>query len=642
MEKRFGIKDLFLFGLVGLLIVIVALAMWQFDRQFDQVKDIGRQNKELAGDVNRLKTLVAGVADAVDEVRSRPAVAAGPSTTQPAGTQPALAGQPVRPKEDAFTRLREAEKLPGFARGDWIVYNFGTKIGRLTPLVSSDVYQKWVESQVMEGMVDRDPQTLEYVPRLASRWAVSPDGLTMTFWLRRGVSFSDGHPLDADDVLFTFDWIRNPAIDAARDASYLTKLKSVRKVDQYQVEFTFSEFYYLNFSVVGSMSVLPKHFYSKYAPQEFNEKPGLMLGSGPYRLENPTDWTPTGKGVTLVRNERYWGEPPAFDRLVFKELQGEATQMVAFGNQEIDAQRFSPDQFKKLTADPRVMGFSQAMQYDDMYGGYAYCAWNQVRKADGKDVPTPFADKRVRQAMTMLLDRERVAKEIFLGYYPVSAGPFAPTGKQTAPDVKPWPFDEAKGKALLAEAGFKDTDGDGVLDGPGGKPFRFKLTYPSGNESTEKMVLFMKDAYARAGIVLEPDRVDFPVLIQRLKQSDFDACTLAWSSTPESDPYQIFHSSQIAGQGDNRTGYVSKELDGLIEKARVTVDEGERMKVWNQVHRVLHEDQPYTFLFVRRSLRLYSGRIKNIAPATIGINHEFLNGGIIPWFVPKGAQKYTQ
>src|SRR5678815_2396834 len=90
---------------------------------------------------------------------------------------------------------------------------------------------------------------------------------------------------------------------------------------------------------------------------------------------------------------------------------------------------------------------------------------------------------------------------------------------------------------------------------PDGKPFRFKLTYPSGVAVWDKVVLFMKDAYARAGIVLEPDRIDWPVLVNRLNTSDFDAISLSWSSEPESDPYQIFHSSQIKDQGDNRTGY---------------------------------------------------------------------------------------
>lgn len=641
MEKRFGIKDLFLFLLLVVLIVTVVLAMRQFDRQFDHVQVIKQRNTELTGDVARINSSLARLMGMVEELQSRQFVEA-PAGTATAPTTRPDGGNVVQPKEDAFAHIKEAEKQPGFARGDWLIDNFGTKIGRLTPMVATDVYQTWIESQVLEGMVDRDPMTLEFRPRLATRWKISEDGLKMTFWLRRGVTFSDGEPLDADDVIFTFKWAKNPAVDAERVRAYLTKLVDFKKIDQYTVEFTFSEYYYLNFSTIASTSIMPEHFYSKYTPEQFNEMTGLLMGSGPYRLESPNTWVPTGEGVTLIRNERYWGTPPTFDRLIFRELQGESTEMVLYGNQELDLLRCVPEQYRKLINDQRIMSFSNNLAYENMYGGYIYCGWNQSRKVNGAETPTHFADKRVRQAMTILLDRERMAKEIFLGYATPASGPFAPQGPQSAPDIKAWAFDEAKAKSLLAAAGYQDRNGDGIVDGPNGQPFKFKLSYPSGSETWEKVVLFMKDSYARAGILMEPDRLDWPVLVQKLKQSDFDAATLGWSSTPESDPYQIFHSSQIQSQGDNRTNYINKDLDALIEKARTTVDTEARMKIWNDVHRILHEDQPYTFLFNRQALRLFNKRIKNIQPAKIGINFEYLNGGMMPWYVPSNEQKYSR
>jgi peptide/nickel transport system substrate-binding protein len=465
--------------------------------------------------------------------------------------------------------------------------------------------------------------------------------LNMKFFLRKGVEFSDGEPLDADDVIYTFNLVRNPAINADRDRSYLTKLKEVRKIDQYTVEFVFSEYYYLNFGVVGAASIMPEHFYSKFTPDQYNEKTGLLMGSGPYKLENPENWSP-GKQVILYRNERYWGTPPTFDRIVFNEVEGENIETFKYGNQEQDLVRCTPEQYKKLLDDKRIMGFSRAMEFDSVYKGYSYCAWNQLLKRGGKETPTRFAEKRLRQAMTLLLDRERMARDIYMGYAKVSSGPFSPTGKQSNPDIKPMPFDESAGKAILKELGYIDRNNDGVVEGPDGTPFRFTLTYPSGNETTEKIILFMKDSYARAGIVLEPDRVDWPVLVKKLTESDFEAVTLGFSANPESDPYQIFHSSQIVGQGDNRTNYINKDLDAAIEKARVTVNVDERMKVWHKVHAILAEDQPYTFLFHRKELRLFNNRISNIQPATIGLNFDYLNGGMIPWFVPKEQQKYTK
>jgi len=243
--------------------------------------------------------------------------------------------------------------------------------------------------------------------------------------------------------------------------------------------------------------------------------------------------------------------------------------------------------------------------------------------------------------MTMLLDRQRICDELMYGLAEVSSGPFSAGTGQPDPDVKPWPFDVERAKALLREAGFVDRDGDGVIESPDGKPFRFKLTYPTAVAVWDKVALFMKDAYARAGIVCEPDRIDWPVLVNRLNTSDFDAFCLGWSSTPESDPYQEFHSSQIKDQGDNRVAYNSPECDAAIEKARTTVDREQRMKGWHQVHRILHEDQPFTFLTARKELRFFNKRIKNIELSKVGLNYEDLNAGMIPWYVPVTAQRYT-
>ena len=662
MENRFGVKDLFLMGLMVLVIVLVVFSMIQFDRQYTQVIDIKRQQGEIVDDLTALKRQQGQTINDLIDTRDKlsrdleavrkqlsagvtvnpGATAGGSDDTAPDST---AGGAPAdndgltdtTPDITAFTRIEEAAKLPGFAVGDWFVDNFGTKVGKLTPLHSTDVYQRYVENLVMESMASRDPITLKYVPRVARRWEESPDGLKVRFYLHRNVVFSDGRPLTADDVVFTFEMIRNPEIRADRSRAYLTFLDEVKKIDDYTVEVTFKEPYYLNFETIAGQPILAKHFYGQYTPNQFNESVGLLLGSGPYQLPNPTTWTP-GTPVVLERNRRYWGPRPTFDQIRFHEVQEEAAQMVLYGNQEHDSIFCTPEMYDRLIADQRIMSFSNALKYDSPYRGYSYIGWNQSRA--GK--PTVFADKRVRQAMTMLIDRERMVREIFRGYGSVATGPFSPLSPQSNKEIQPHPYNVAEARRLLAEAGFIDRNGDGIIDGPDGQPFRFKLLYPGGSDIYEKLVLFMRDGFAQGGIVMEPDRQDWPVLVERLNKSDFDACTLGWSGSIESDPYQIFHSAQIDGEGDNRTSYRSATLDKLIEQARQTVDVDERMKLWQQVHAVLHEDQPYTFLMNRPYLRLMHKRFHNVEPAPIGLNFEYLNGGMIPWFVPSDQQKYQQ
>lgn len=655
MENRFGIKDFFQFLMLAAVIVLVLLAMKQFDRQYEQVRIIRSKTDQLNDDVLALKRRL-------DE---------GGFQAAP-GSETGRSGGPRT--LDVFASLVKAEKAEGFARGDWLVDNFGTKIGRLTPLVSTDLYQQWVEARVMETLATRDANTLKWVPLLAESWEVkdhtarwneyvkplkdkglSPDALLkevrkdpkaplameMVFKLRRGVEFSDSTPMTADDVVFTFDWVRNTEVNAPRVRAYLENLKEVKALGSHEVYFSFTDPYFQSFETVVSLSVMSRKFYSRFTPNEFNERTGLLIGTGPYRLENPEDWTP-GKSVELVRNRRYWGVEAPFDRLVYREIEDEAAEEVTFGNGEMDIYACQPEQYERLLKRPEILAMSQHFKYPSPLNGYTYVGWNQKRKKGSEWVSTPFDDKRVRQAMTLLIDRDRIGKEVFLGYATTASGPFNPDGPQSAPGLKPWPFDEKRGKELLAQAGFADRNGDGAIEGPDGKPFGFKLSYPSGSATFQRVVLFLKDSFARAGIKMEPDPMDWPVLLDRIKRGEFDACSLGWGGVIESDPYQIFHSSQIEDQGDNRTHYVNKKLDALIETARQTLDDDKRMTMWHEAHRILHEDQPYTFLFNRPSLVFLNKRMSNVETTKLGLNYVRLYPNPIPWFVPRPMQRYTR
>ena len=621
MENRFGIKDFFLFVLLIAVIAMVGLSMYQFDRQWSLVQEIKADNRQLADDINRLQR----------KIDSGIVVSGG------GGGQPSTGGLDGETPDDPFYKLVAAEQQPDFARGGWYIDNFATKIGRLTPHVSTDVYQTWIEYLVCETLAQRDEYTLEWIPRIAESWTESEDGLVYTFKLREEACFSDGSPLTADDIVFTFDWILNPEVQADRTRSYLDKLKEVKKIDDYTVEISFNEPYFLNFETVVTTSILSKKFYGSMAPVDYNESVSLLFGSGPYMVEAGTNWSPE-QPVTLVRNPRYWGVRPTFEKMIFQQIEENAAQSVMYRNGELDVFRTQPEQFKELTRDPAIMRFSQAFNYDTPFGGYTYIGWNQEKRVGGNQQKTIFADERVRRAMTMLVDRQRLADEIYNGYASPASGPFAPTGPQSDPTIEPWPYDVEAAMKLLAEAGWQDRNNDGVLENGQGVPLRFKLMYPGGSDISEKIALFLKDNFAAGKVLMEPDRQDWPVLLDRMNKSDFEAATLAWSSVPESDPNQIFHSDQAKTGGDNRTAHRSERLDKAIEDARTTMDPKERYPKWHLVHRILHEEQPYTFLLNRQALRLFNNRIRNVEETKLGLNYEFLNPGVIPWYIPQAQQ----
>ncbi|MBJ6611791.1 MAG: peptide-binding protein [Candidatus Thiothrix moscowensis] len=619
MQKRLTARDWVLYSLITVLILLLLLVMYQIDRQWLRLSEMQTAMQEQAKDMRELRVAVTSGA-----IRSQAS-----SSTEPAAS-PAVSA--------AFRRAKAMTEQAGYAQGDWSVNAFAGNLKTLTPLVSTDADSSTVQGYVFESLLARDPDTLAWEGLIAKSWQVSEDGLVITFQMRDDVVFSDGKPLTADDVVFTFNFIMTEAIKAPRERAYLEKIREVKANGKYEVVFTYKEPYFEALELAGSLGIFPKHFYEPYLqkPQEFNESKGLLLGSGPYRMPDPKGWTPDKGNVELVRNERYWGDvQPSYNRILWKIIQNDSARLITYRNGEIDAYGARAIEYPKLKEDAQIMGKSHNFEYMPPVVGYSYIGWNQERA--GK--PTRFADKRVRQAMTWLTDVQRIIKDIHLNYAEPAVSPFSNTSKQHDSSLQPWQYNLEKAQALLKEVGYEDRNGDGMLEDKDGKPFEFKLTYFEANEESKRMVLLLKDLYAKAGVRMEPFPQEWPVMLEALQKKDFDAITIGWTSGLETDIYQMFHSSQAKTGGDNSISYKNPELDKLIDQARATVDEAKRMPLWQQAERILYEDQPYTFLMRRQTLAFIDKRIHNLQKTPLGLNRGFQP---VETYVPATQQKYQQ
>ena len=618
MSNQTNSRPWLLYLLHSVLIVLIVLTMYQIDRQWLKLTEMQAVMTEQANVIRELRGALSN------------GVATGGSVTASTGGDKQVA--PV------FKRAQAATRQPDFATGDWNVEAFSTNIKTITPLISADAYAANVQGYVLESLINRDPDTLEWQGLLAKSWQVSPNGLVISFQLRDDLSFSDGVPLTAEDVAFTYHFIMTDAIQAPRERAYLDKISKVETKGKYEVVFTFKEPYFEALSLAGSMNILAKHFYEPYLqqPQKFNESKGLLLGSGPYKLNNPSTWTPDQGNVELVRNERYWGDvQPTFSRILWKIIQNDSARLTTYRNSDIDSYSARPVEYQGLKTDPQIIAKSRNFEYMPPVAGYSYIGWNEDR--GGK--PTRFADKRVRQAMTYLTDVNRIIKDVFLGYAEPALSPFSNTSKQHNPVLAAYQFNLDKAKSLLNEAGYADRNGDGVVEDQAGQPFEFKLTYFEANEDTKRMVLLLKDLYARAGVKMIPFPQEWPVMLENLQKKDFDAITLGWTSGIETDLFQNFHSSQALSKGDNFIAYKNPRLDKLIDAARRTVDESLRMPIWREAEQILYEDQPYTFLMRRKSLLFVDKRIHNLQMSKMGLN---LGSTPMENYVPAALQKYTQ
>ncbi len=622
MDKRFTIKDFFLFTAIGGIFVALLVAMYMIDRQWNMMSRMRAAMQEQAEDLRALRVDLK----ALDERVASGAVsarAAAPSS------EPAVAA--------AFERALDATRRPGYASGDWLVRAFAVGLKTITPLVSQDAYASDVQDYVQETLIARNPETLEWEGLIARSWDISEDGLTITFRLREGVTFSDGRPLTADDVAFTFAFIMNESIAAPRYRAYLDKIESVEATSTLEVRFQYREPYFNALALAGGLEVMPRHFYEPYLedPTTFNESKGLLLGSGPYRLADPKTWTPDLGLVELERNPRYWGPvTPSFDRILWKVIENDSARLTTFRNRDIDSYGARPREYQGLLDDETLRAQTHNFEFMNAVAGYSYIGWNQRRNG----APTRFADRRVRQAMTWLTDRERIIEEIMLGYAEPAISPFSPRSRQHDPAIEPRTFDPDRAKSLLAEAGYLDRDGDGVMEDEAGAPFEFELVYFQDNEDTERMVLFLKDLYARAGVHLKPHPAEWPVMLEMLDQRNYDAITLGWTSGVETDVYQMFHGSQTEDGGDNFIHFQHDEFDALVDRARATVREEERMPLWQAVERIFHEEQPYTFLMRRKTLAFVDRRLRNLEVTKLGLN---LGSVPVEIFTPGAEQRYT-
>ncbi len=700
MDNRFGFRDFVMAGLCLLVVIVVLLAMKQYDRQYqrvvrigDELRDQTAEQAQLRRDIGELRRLIEqGVRVQSSQTSATASTSPGISShtdATPATSDSQIAVAMTGAGNDSFERLRAMRQHADFAEGDWCVDAFGANVAKVTPLVSVDAYGAAIQARVIENLADRDPQTLQWKPTLAQSWRIDdntpawqtfvdarmavplteaqiirepgcppadqtqarsdyivkrlaeghrlddivnepecPPATSITFQLRQGVTYSDGSPFTSDDIVWSYQWIMNPAVDAPRERQVMENVKSVTANGLNEVTFAFKEPYFESFGRAAGMTILSRRFYEQYTPQQFNQLPGLLIGTGPYRLESPSDWAP-GQLLALVRNQRYWGVRPAFDRLIYREVNLDAARMTLFRNREIDLFSAQPEQYKQMLKEPDLLARSKHFEFERITGGYGFVAWNAKRL---NHHVTPFADARVRRAMTMLIDRQRLFDEILLGFGIPVTGPFNRLSPQTDPTIEPWPFDVTTARNLLREAGYFDRNNDGIIDSPDGQPFRFKVTFPSQTGFWDRVMLSLKDNLARAGVVMELDPLEWSVFAERIKARDFEALCMAWSGGIESDIRQMFHSKSILDGGDNFTGYSNPKLDALIDQARREVNEEKRMPLWQQCHRILHDDQPYTFLYSRKSLIFIDDRIQNIEPVRLGLNDRY------EWFVPKAVQ----
>ncbi|MEE2678148.1 MAG: ABC transporter substrate-binding protein [Myxococcota bacterium] len=550
-------------------------------------------------------------------------------------------------------------------RGDWLVLHLLSDPENLNPVTASDAGASQVLNWIFQSLLTIDPETLEQRPVLArSLPKISDDHLTYTFTLRDDINFADGTPLTAEDVVFTAKVIRNPKVAAPHLRNYYDSVRNVVAVDAHTVRFDLREPYFRNEWTLGSLDVLPRHYYDpedllsgigvadlnawedlspeqqerarRFAKQFNTGYQRRPMGSGAYVLADPKRDFVTGQQIVLRHRDNFWAPDDTdlgdgwFDRIVFRIINDREAAFVALKAGDLDVIGLTPIQAVRQAGTERFQ--ERFGKQAEIRGAYTYVGWNQRRKI--------FQDPRVRRALSHLVDKRNLVDKVMLGLAEPVEGPVFNKRPEYRDALEPWEYSPAKAKALLAEAGWEDTDGDGILDKEidGERvPLRFELISNAGNDERKKVGLAVIDSFKKNGIDASFRSVDWSILLDKVSHFDYDAVVLGWTSGGAAIPpdgYQIWHSSQAVEDGSNHVAFVNEEVDGILEAYRVEFDPEQRNRLYDRFQEILYEEQPYTFLYAPSAVTAWDRRFAGVRW------YPGIGTRLNEWWVPKDRQRH--
>jgi peptide/nickel transport system substrate-binding protein len=527
--------------------------------------------------------------------------------------------------EKEVTKVVEVEKVvtatpepgAGPAAGGTVIVALYQEPQALNPFLVNQGAATRVMKTIQEGLLGIAPDG-NYYPLLAEEvptlenGGISADGLQITYHLRSGIKWSDGEPLRAQDVVFTWEAIMNPDNQIITRSGY-DKIESVTAPDDTTVVVRFTTFYGPFLTLFGY--VLPEHVLAAQPDMNnagFNTHP---VGTGPFMVQ---EWSP-GDFISLVPNPYYREEgKPYLDQLIFKVVPSRETGVAMLQTGEVDVMwDLVEDQIPQIEGNDQLnLWTSPSINIERLILNLS-----QPGEPGDPDAPHPaLGDLRVRQAINAAIDKQQIVDALLHGQARLIDSPI-PIGWAASDDVPASTYDPQAAQDLLEEAGWVDTDGDGIRD-KDGQPLSLTVMSTSGNALRERIEQVLQAQLKAVGIDLQINNVASGVLFGTWAdkapraQGNFDI--LLYSTGPNIDPdphlYSYFHSSQIpteenGGQGANYSRYSNPEVDAALEAARVSPDLEARRAEYQKMAGLISEDLPHIMLYARMNINVFASRV---------------------------------
>lgn len=462
--------------------------------------------------------------------------------------------------------------------------------GTMNPLIASSTAEVILARIMFNGLTRLNPETYVPEPMLATEWSVSDDGLAWTFKLREDVRWHDGQPFTAEDVKFSMDAV----LDPQWRSTVGTNLRPVEKtevVDAHTVRFTMSQpFPAFPVYLANRFQVAPKHLLEGQDLVHFNEfNKRNPIGTGAFKMER---YIP-GDHISLVANEDFFLGRPHLDRIIFKILPDENTQIAQLRSGEIDVVQFEAF---NLPAIGGTRGVEVLADYKSRWWALHL----------NHNFPL-FQDKRVRQAIAYAINREELVASVIRSMGQPAASPIIPQIEWAHNfDVEPYPYDPQRALALLEEAGWKPRARDGVLE-KDGQTLSFVLQSIRGNPTSELTTTILHQQFKELGMDVSIQAYEFATFITDVRDTrtgpNMSQAYVVWM-TPEPEPdgiYAYFHSSN-AETGSNFNAYRNAEVDELLDLGRTTIDQDQRQAYYHRIQEILHDEVARAILFYPQDL----------------------------------------
>ncbi len=502
------------------------------------------------------------------------------------------------------------------AHGDVLIDSDIGEAATLNPLLASDASSFNIIGMVFNGLVRYDRQ-LKLEGELADHWHVSPDGKTITFYLRHGVHWHDGVEFTSADCKFTYEEFMDPSVKTAYRSSF-ELVDRVETPDKYTFRVYYKKVYAPALESWG-MWMIPEHLLKGVDVNKaaFNRSP---VGTGPYRFKK---WL-TSQKIELYANKDYFEGEPYITGYASMFIPDQAVQFMNLQSGNIDMMLLTPDQYVKKTDSADFSGNFNKYQYPALK--YIYIGYNEANPL--------FKDKRVRQALSCAINRDEIISGVCRGLALKLTGPFIPGSWAYNDKVAYEGFDPGRALTLLGRAGWKKGR-DGFLE-KDGKKFEFTLYTNHGNKEREEIAAIAQQQWGKLGIAVNIRVIEWNVfLTQYLDKKKFDAVVMGWGLSRDPDCYDIWHSSKTKEGEFNFIGYNNPEVDGLLERGRTVFDRDKRAAIYRRIHAIIADDAPYTFLYAPYTLAAVHKRVHGIDPAPAGISYNQ-----IKWYVPEELQKF--